>query len=378
MSSWSETDFDDLTETYTSYASGVMTCTFASGLDEELETGDMLVVDNDREDFMFYVKAVETTRNASGVVTGNRITIENLDGTIPADSVFSGVSSGDELTSARLPTSFRRSAKDIYGIDAGAEAKDNKFIAHAGWVRKKTFPAGGRRANRVQYEVLVASGSLQEGSKSFGALIPKRRGKSEVVLSADDKTLDMEKYFDHVHEDIDTFTFASSASNYSVTAGTGTGNNHVVLARDSSYNADGGKQSFNIVAQEQDGSSNVTQSTTKVIEVHTVTSIGRNSTNVTETYSSPLAINAAGTGNSGTIDLDTYVTGTIARGEVFWDTRTDVLTIDYDASTHVFTFTGNPLLTTTTQVEITLRAHGYNDDGRSDYVDIEVHVEVTV
>ena len=366
MSAFSKTDFADLGVDFTSYAAGVITCTTVDELDLELKSGDTLIV-NDNRALAFWVRGVSTTRASDGSVTGNSITIENLEGGIPADSVLSAVAADAELSSARVPTSARANADHVYGIESDEE-RDNPKIAHAGWVAKKTFPQTGRRAHRVQYETLVAMGGMQPGTKHFDHLIVNRIGADTIILSDNDKALNMESFYDHVHAGT-VFSFAPAApTNYTVTRDGTT--NLLTLAR----TVAGETESFTITAS--DNALTEARVALKELSVETYDALERNSTDAPTNFGSPLVTNS-GNSYAVTVDLDTYFTdaATSISGVRLRNRPAFLSSFDYDADTRVVTFTAHS--TTSISTSIQVRVAGYDASGASTYINFRTYVQAS-
>ena len=202
MSNWGNKDFLVLAAKYGSFAvsegTGTITCNTDGPLDvfsEEadgsavypaLEANDAIVVAQERNDpktRMFIVKDFSTTRNDTGTITANTITVESLDGADIEDDALSAASPDDEIVAAKLPFYARRefyktvgtgpdavAVEQIVGV-SNREALNTSGVASPGWILRKVAPkvkktvngvetyVDGRRAGRVQYETLVTMGS---------------------------------------------------------------------------------------------------------------------------------------------------------------------------------------------------------------------------
>ena len=453
MPAWSDFDYIDLGTDFTSYrvvdGVGVLTTsgdvesrthdiTTTSGTETiRLETGDVIVLDDDREDNMFYVAGVDgndihieyleggvPTVNAvydalaftntlfvlnvaGGLTLTGTATTMTVDGTgstvandaviavdgvvltvngalaagattitfdadtdnaglvLPDDSVVYAGTGGQEISFSRPPTANRRSALDIFGFAAN-EANPN--IPHAGWVRKRTFPPGGRRAHRVQYEVLAASGGLVDGGAAFGGTVsPRRRGAEVLIVSDNDKQVRYRDYFDHLHIGTDAFSYAYTEGDSSNPAAAATptsaslSTTDPVITLDKTDDTEGRRSTLVMTVTE--GS----QFATKTLNIRTVTTLARKSPFPTLPS---LTFDVSGGGAAtNDVDVDDYFDGTITG-------VSGALVTHFNDSTDVATLTVNED-ETRTSIPVTLRVHGYDADGDPKEELLQFQISVT-
>ena len=380
MPEWGNRDYGDIAVSYSSYSAttGTVACTNAAAVEDEVAAGDIVVFDDDRENLIFRVFSANTARDNGGNVTGNTIVVRHLDGTIPAASVFAGLAADDEISVARAPTYLAANADEVFGVDASEEASENKVIAHSGWVLRKSFPQDGRRAGRVQYETIVASGSFDEGNAKgdagFGLVVPKRKGKDTIVLASEDKTIILENFFMHVHEEVDSFDVSpTSFTNFTFAAQTVTPTEHpYILSRDASER---GTEEFTVKVYNNSVPAMATQTTSKVVEVLAVSDLTRNDTAIPANTDA-----AAGTGDF--LRMESYfedAQNSITGIEVYSSSNISAMVTDFDlfsGSNRFVLFT--PESGTTGQSGyIVVYVSGYDEDGRSVREDFVFNFTIT-